>query len=590
MTKTKTKITKQILCVMLCFVTAFCTLPMSAFAGSFYVPTNCQHTCDNTLRYHSSDFTIVAEYSESSRQDRIYLYQCNYCGEYFATNAHFYSPTEVTASATKASYYWYKYKNYYIYTYRGGGENIYTLPTSFRDVIEIRTNATYKGYWKYLTYTSYYNSYLRSTSSTTFSPEKKLTISAAITILYRMAGSPSVSGSNPFKDVSTSDSYYKAALWAYKKGITTSTTFNGTSSITREKLITFAYRFVTKVLGESVTTKSISSFSDASSVSSWAKTAMKWAYANGIISGSNGKLNPSGTISRINTSKIVYKVGTTYGVGRQSSKPCSHSYKWVDGDALTCFKEDPADSDDLTAGFNYSVKICTKCSKILYFSQIASEYLENTNLSYFQYCTINNNFINLNTLINTKGNTIDDSYEFEEALLSNSNSYVTYASLINILYCMADYPYYGQINNSSTEEYYLYMPHTWAYDKGLTTSSRSVMKSKITREQAITILYRYVTKVLGKSVTTKSISSFSDASKVSSYAKTAMKWAYANGIISGSSGKLNPSGYVSINALYKMIYKVGKTYNIGNNSGTSYFVTKYYDVSTGKTISQNILF
>ena len=96
-------------------------------------------------------------------------------------------------------------------------------------------------YGEYIAYMSYYNSYIHGTTSTTYGTWKNLTRAAAITILYRMAGSPSVSGSNPFSDVKKSDYYYKAALWAYKNGITTESTFRPTSKVTREELATLLY-------------------------------------------------------------------------------------------------------------------------------------------------------------------------------------------------------------------------------------------------------------------------------------------------------------------------------------------------------------
>ena len=192
------------------------------------------------------------------------------------------------------------------------GDKLVTLP--FTDI------SSYSGYYNYIAYTSSYNSFIKGTSSTTFAPKKSVTKAALITILYRMAGSPSVSGySNPYKDVKSTAYYYKAALWAYKKGITTDTTFGGSKAITREKAVTYLYRYAKKFTDASMSTKSISSFPDASKVSSYATTAMKWAYKNGLITGnSSGKLNPKGTTYRIYFSKILYKFGVACDIGNFS--------------------------------------------------------------------------------------------------------------------------------------------------------------------------------------------------------------------------------------------------------------------------------
>ena len=182
------------------------------------------------------------------------------------------------------------------------------------------SSSEYKGYYNYIAYTSYYNSYIKGTTSTTFAPKKALTKAALITILYRMAGSPSVSGySNPYSDVKSTAYYYKAALWAYKKGITTDTTFDGSEAITREKTVTYLYRYAKKFTDADMSTKSISSFPDASSVKSYAVTPMKWAYKNGLITGnSSGNLNPQGKTLRIYASKILYKFGVACDIGNFS--------------------------------------------------------------------------------------------------------------------------------------------------------------------------------------------------------------------------------------------------------------------------------
>ena len=182
------------------------------------------------------------------------------------------------------------------------------------------TDTSYSSYYDRIAYLSCYNSFINGTSSTTYSPTKALTRAAALTILYRMAGSPYDDAnpytSSPFTDVKTTAYYYNAACWALDNGITTNTTFKGSSSATRQETVTFLYRYVSYCTDVEITTKSISSFSDASSVSSWAKTAMQWAYANGLITGnSSGKLNPTGVTYRIYASKIYYQFGVTCSIG-----------------------------------------------------------------------------------------------------------------------------------------------------------------------------------------------------------------------------------------------------------------------------------
>ena len=82
------------------------------------------------------------------------------------------------------------------------------------------------------------------TSKTTFSPSKTCNRAEIVTFLWNQAGKPSVSANNPFKDVKSSDWYYKAVQWAVKKGVTSGTsktTFSPTKACTRAQIVTFMY-------------------------------------------------------------------------------------------------------------------------------------------------------------------------------------------------------------------------------------------------------------------------------------------------------------------------------------------------------------
>lgn len=84
----------------------------------------------------------------------------------------------------------------------------------------------------------------KGTSETTFSPDQTCTRAHAVAFLYRLAGSPAVTGSS-FQDV-TADAYYNAAVaWAVQQGITkgtSETTFSPNETCTRAQIVTFLYR------------------------------------------------------------------------------------------------------------------------------------------------------------------------------------------------------------------------------------------------------------------------------------------------------------------------------------------------------------
>ncbi len=121
---------------------------------------------------------------------------------------------------------------------------------------------------------------------THFQPRANMTRAQMVTILYRMAGEPSVEGMTcPFADVKETSWCYDQVVWAYNAGITagaTATTFNPRGEISREQFVTMLYRASN---GEPVEGDYLSQFSDSDRISSWAVDAMNWAVAKGIIQG-----------------------------------------------------------------------------------------------------------------------------------------------------------------------------------------------------------------------------------------------------------------------------------------------------------------
>lgn len=80
------------------------------------------------------------------------------------------------------------------------------------------------------------------TTATTFSPDDLCTRAQILSFLWRAVGSPAPTISNPFSDVSTSDYYYSAALWAYEKGMVSGTAFKGSTPCTRASTVTFLWQ------------------------------------------------------------------------------------------------------------------------------------------------------------------------------------------------------------------------------------------------------------------------------------------------------------------------------------------------------------
>ena len=80
----------------------------------------------------------------------------------------------------------------------------------------------------------------------------------------------------------------------------------------------------------------------------------------------------------------------------------------------------------------------------------------------------------------------------------------------------------------------------------------------ITREQAVTILYRYMAKI-GMDVNGRAtLSQYTDTGRISDWALTAMQWAVHDGVISGrSAATLVPAAYMTRAEVARIFYNIG---------------------------------
>ena len=152
------------------------------------------------------------------------------------------------------------------------------------------------------------NDLVNGKSTYSFAPSDNLTRGQLVAILYRAAGSPSVSGiSNPFTDVKSSAYYYNAVLWAYKGGVVTGTSadkFSPDANVTREQIAAILYRY----MGSPAATGSLTGYSDRAKISSWATTAMQWAIGKGYITGTSATtLDPAGKATRAQVAVMIHR-------------------------------------------------------------------------------------------------------------------------------------------------------------------------------------------------------------------------------------------------------------------------------------------
>ena len=139
-----------------------------------------------------------------------------------------------------------------------------------------------------------------------FEPNGSVTRAMLVTILYRQASSPKVTGDNPFEDVAAGKYYTDAVIWAFQKGIvngTTPTTFEPEEPVTREQIATILYRRE----GAPEVKQDLSAFVDTDQVSSYAHAAMQWAVAEGVIKGDGNRLNAKGDATRAEIATMLMR-------------------------------------------------------------------------------------------------------------------------------------------------------------------------------------------------------------------------------------------------------------------------------------------
>ena len=132
-----------------------------------------------------------------------------------------------------------------------------------------------------------------------------------VSVLYRMAGSPQVTGTSKFTDLQKGAYYEQAVTWAEENGIAygvSKTEFAPDQATTRQQMAAFLYRYA-KLKGMDVSGQNdLSAFRDSGAVDAYAKTAVAWAVDSGIIFGTEtDTLSPNMTLPREQCAAMLYR-------------------------------------------------------------------------------------------------------------------------------------------------------------------------------------------------------------------------------------------------------------------------------------------
>lgn len=158
--------------------------------------------------------------------------------------------------------------------------------------------------------TVYAQGLMMGTAEDTFAPELVATRGMVVSILHRLAGSPTVSA-EVFEDVTADDWYGQAVAWAASEGIASGTsaeTFSPNAAVTREQLAALLCNFAAQQGMDTTARSDLSSFDDAETVSDWAQDAVSWAHAEGLLAGTSATtLSPQGEATRAQLAAMLVR-------------------------------------------------------------------------------------------------------------------------------------------------------------------------------------------------------------------------------------------------------------------------------------------
>ena len=158
---------------------------------------------------------------------------------------------------------------------------------------------------------AYENGLMDGVGDGQFAPNATTNRAMVVTILYRLAGEPDVSGDVGFTDVAPGLWYTNAVTWAAEKGIVngiSATEFAPSGDLSREQLATVLYRYAEGMGYDVSASADLSGFPDADQIQSYATQALSWAVAEGLLQGfEDDSLQPQSTATRAQIATILMR-------------------------------------------------------------------------------------------------------------------------------------------------------------------------------------------------------------------------------------------------------------------------------------------
>lgn len=162
----------------------------------------------------------------------------------------------------------------------------------------------------------YDKGYLVGVSDREFGPDVTMSRAMIVTVLYRFADEPAVSGASDFSDVAAGEWYSDAVIWGAEKGIVAGyddKTFRPDKAVTREEIMAFFYRYVDEISEGDYHTATpdgriLDAFADKDKVGQWSRNAVRWCTSIGLISGAEGNIGPQAKSTRAQVASIIQRL------------------------------------------------------------------------------------------------------------------------------------------------------------------------------------------------------------------------------------------------------------------------------------------
>ncbi len=197
------------------------------------------------------------------------------------------------------------------YTFKMPASKVTVKATFIKDLVTLPFIDVHPGDWFYDPVCYVYSQGLMTgTSATTFEPNTHLSRAMLVAVLHRLEGSPQASAGD-FTDVADGDWYAQAVNWAASVGVVNGFddgTFQPNAAITREQMAAILRNYAAYKGLDVSASGSLSTFTDAASVSDWAQESVEWMVGSGLLGGyDDNTLRPQGTTTRAEVASVLQR-------------------------------------------------------------------------------------------------------------------------------------------------------------------------------------------------------------------------------------------------------------------------------------------